>query len=178
MGRGDGSGPGSYHSLRAILRSNTRMEPSPSPATISERWESQDRLVTQLSAPVGISWGQSTQQPSWDQHVSPGHCSQGPKPDGPRVLLLFLSPPLQTHPRFPPVTRTRRRGRFSIRLSGRDQKRRVGTWGRRSLCLSHQSHSSTQRARSRGAVPAKPAFANHSALQTQREAKSVLGRRS
>lgn len=32
------------------------MEPSPSPATISERWESQDRLVTQLSAPVGMSW--------------------------------------------------------------------------------------------------------------------------
>lgn len=46
---------GGYHSLRAILLSNTRMEPSPNPATIKERWESHERLVTQLSAPVGIS---------------------------------------------------------------------------------------------------------------------------
>lgn len=119
VGRGDpsGPGPGSYHSLRAILLSNTRMEPSPSPATINERWESQDRLVTQLSAPVGMSWGESTKQPSWEQRASARHRSQGLKPDGPRVLLLFLSPSVnrsKTHPRFPPVTRTPRRGQVFL----------------------------------------------------------------
>lgn len=45
-----------YHSFGPILLSNTRTDPSPRPATMSERWESQDRLVTQLSAPVGMSW--------------------------------------------------------------------------------------------------------------------------
>lgn len=45
-----------YHSFGPILLSNTRTDPSPRPATMSERWESQERLVTQLSAPVGMSW--------------------------------------------------------------------------------------------------------------------------
>lgn len=59
---------GSYHSLRAILLSKTRMEPSPSPATMSERWESQERLVTQLSAPVGMSCGEGTHNPGSSYH--------------------------------------------------------------------------------------------------------------
>lgn len=46
----------SYQSFGLILRSNTRTDPSPRPAAMSERWESQDKLVTQLSAPVGMSW--------------------------------------------------------------------------------------------------------------------------
>lgn len=50
------SAEGPHHSFGPILLSKTRTEPSPRPATISDRWESQDRLVTQLSAPVGMSW--------------------------------------------------------------------------------------------------------------------------
>lgn len=45
-----------YHSFGPILLSNTRTDPSPRPAAMRERWESQERLVTQLSAPVGMSW--------------------------------------------------------------------------------------------------------------------------
>lgn len=46
----------SYQSFGLILRSKTRTDPSPRPAAMSERCESHDRLVTQLSAPVGMSW--------------------------------------------------------------------------------------------------------------------------
>lgn len=87
-----------YHSLRAILRSNTRMEPSPSPATIRDRWESHDRLVTQLSAPVGMSCRESTQSPA-DTEVclhacSPREEAQGAGCQARRIpaLLLLLSP--------------------------------------------------------------------------------------
>ncbi|TNN40298.1 hypothetical protein EYF80_049545 [Liparis tanakae] len=59
-----------HHSLGPILRSNTRTEPSPRPATTRERRESQERLVTQESAPI------LTTRTSPDVMRSPVSCSQ------------------------------------------------------------------------------------------------------
>ena len=46
-----------YLSLGGNLLSNSLTDPSPQPATSSDLpTESQAKLVTQLSAPVGMSW--------------------------------------------------------------------------------------------------------------------------
>lgn len=77
----------------------------------------------------------------------------------------------KTKPGFPLVTQNTMTLHqcevFLQALQTRPEMRRWWPWGRRSLllpCLSHKSHSSTQRARPREGIPEKTAFASHSAL--------------
>lgn len=90
----------SYQSFGLILLSNTRTDPSPRPAAMSERWESQDKLVTQLSAPVGMSWWSRQKRKNEKKKEKEDHLVNND-------MFPVVFPLVQIHQQVPMVTKKR-----------------------------------------------------------------------
>lgn len=119
--------------------------------------------------------------------MSSSHYSQGPKPDGPNVLLLFLSPFCKISPKlnqgFPLVTQNTMTVHqcevFLQALRTRPEMRRWSPWGQRSLllpCLSHKVPQFNPKSQAQRRNSRKNSFCKSFSFKNQNEGKVYFGK--